>query len=68
MLLTGLPFLVVGAVLVLAGARVLNALALGDDIARGLGAVGVDRLVLGVAVVLLAGPPRPWPDRSRSSA
>ena len=36
-LLTGLPFLVVGAVLALAGARLLNALALGDDLARGLG-------------------------------
>ena len=55
-LLTGLPFLVVGAVLALAGARVLNALALGDDVARGLGRrTAVDRLVIGVAVVLLAG-------------
>ncbi len=55
-LLTGLPFLVVGAVLALTGARVLNALALGDDVARGLGRrTGIDRLVIGVAVVLLAG-------------
>ncbi len=55
-LLTGLPFLVVGAVLALAGARVLNALALGDDVARGLGRrTALDRLVIGVAVVLLAG-------------
>ncbi len=55
-LLTGLPFLVVGAVLALTGARVLNALALGDDVARGLGRrTAVDRVVIGVAVVLLAG-------------
>ena len=40
----------------LASARSLNALALGDDLARGLGRrVAVDRLVIGVAVVLLAG-------------
>ena len=37
MLLAGLPFLVVGALLALAGARLLNTLALGDDLARGLG-------------------------------
>ena len=50
-LLTGLPFLVVGAVLALGGARLLNALALGDDLARGLGRrVARDRLVLGLAV------------------
>ena len=55
-LLTGLPFLVVGAVLAFACTRSLNALALGDDLARGLGRrVGADRLVIGVAVVLLAG-------------
>ena len=33
-LLTGLPFLLVGAALVLPGARVLNALALGDELSR----------------------------------
>ena len=55
-LLTGLPFLVVGAVLALGGFRLLNALALGDDLARGLGRHVVrDRLVLGLACVLLAG-------------
>jgi iron complex transport system permease protein len=55
-LMVGLPFVVVGAALVLLGARRLNTLALGDDLARGLGRrTGVDRLVLGVAVVLLAG-------------
>lgn len=55
-LLIGLPFLVVGAVLALACSRTLNALALGDDLARGLGRrVWLDRLVIGVAVVLLAG-------------
>ena len=55
-LMTGLPFLVVGAVLALGGARLLNALALGDDLARGLGRHLVrDRLALGIAIVLLAG-------------
>ena len=54
--LTGLPFLVAGAVLALAGARTLDTLALGDDLARGLGRrTLVDRLVVGIAVVLLAG-------------
>ncbi|MCW2622014.1 MAG: iron transporter permease, partial [Frankiales bacterium] len=55
-LLVGLPFLAVGALLGLGSVRSLNALALGDDLARGLGRrVAVDRLVIGVAVVLLAG-------------
>lgn len=55
-LLVGLPFLAVGAVLGLASVRSLNALALGDDLARGLGRrVVVDRAVVGLAVVLLAG-------------
>ena len=46
----------VGALLGLACARTLNALALGDDLARGLGRhVLRDRLVVGVATVLLAG-------------
>ncbi|MEP9382207.1 iron ABC transporter permease [Nocardioides sp. KR10-350] len=53
---TGLPFLGVGALLALAGARTLDTLALGDDLARGLGRrTAVDRLVIGLAVVLLAG-------------
>jgi iron complex transport system permease protein len=55
-LATGLPFLVVGALLALAGARLLNTLALGDDLARGLGRrTGRDRLVVALALVLLAG-------------
>jgi iron complex transport system permease protein len=55
-LLTGLPLLVVGMVVALGCARLLNTLALGDDLARGLGRRTVrDRLVLGGAVVLLAG-------------
>jgi iron complex transport system permease protein len=55
-LLTGLPFLVIGAVLALAAARGLNTLALGDDLARGLGRrTAVDRVVVGAAIVLLAG-------------
>ena len=52
----GLPFLAVGLVLALSGSRVLDALALGDDLARSLGRrTAVDRVVLGVAIVLLAG-------------
>ena len=55
-LVLGAPFLLVGAVLALTSTRLLNALALGDDLARGLGRRLVrDRLVLGAAVVLLAG-------------
>ena len=50
------PFLILGLVLGLSSAPRLNALALGDDVARGLGrSVGVDRCVLGIAIVLLAG-------------
>ncbi|WP_395694353.1 FecCD family ABC transporter permease [Nocardioides sp.] len=55
-LATCLPFLGVGALVALAMAPVLDALALGDDVARGLGRrVDRDRLVTGAAVVLLAG-------------
>lgn len=55
-LLVGLPFLLVGATLALCGARILNTLALGDDLARGLGrSVVRDRLLVGAAFVLLAG-------------
>lgn len=55
-LLAGLPFLVVAALLAVPGARLLDALALGDDVARGLGRhVTRDRLVVGLAIVLLAG-------------
>jgi iron complex transport system permease protein len=50
------PFLVVGVVLALAAGRMLNVLALGDDLARGLGqSVAMGRLVVVVAVVLLSG-------------
>ena len=55
-LLIGLPFLLLGALLALAGARLLNTLALGDDLARGLGRnTARDRVFLGIAIVLLAG-------------
>ncbi|MFP3465919.1 FecCD family ABC transporter permease [Leifsonia sp. SIMBA_070] len=51
-----LPTLVAGAVLALLLGRLLNGLALGDDVARGLGQrVGVTRVLCGVAIVLLAG-------------
>lgn len=50
------PFLVIGAVMALLGARVLDALALGDDLAKGLGRrTGLDRVFVGIAVVLLSG-------------
>lgn len=55
-LLTGLPFVAVGAALAFAGAGLLNTLALGDDVARGLGRRTTrDRTLLAVAIVLLAG-------------
>jgi iron complex transport system permease protein len=55
-LLAGLPFLVLGALVALAGARLLDTLALGDDLARGLGRRTTrDRLVIALAIVLLAG-------------
>lgn len=54
--LTVLPFLAAGAVLAVAGARLLDTLVLGADLARGLGRhVGRDRALLGLAVVLLCG-------------
>ncbi|MEU6787419.1 iron ABC transporter permease [Nonomuraea angiospora] len=50
------PFVAVGAVLALAGGRVLNTLALGDDVARSLGQnVTRARIICGVAVMILAG-------------
>jgi iron complex transport system permease protein len=55
-LTVGLPFLLVGVGLALAGMRLLDTLALGDEVARGLGRrTALDRLLLGVAIVLLAG-------------
>ncbi|MEV0071328.1 MULTISPECIES: iron ABC transporter permease [unclassified Amycolatopsis] len=50
------PFIVVGVVLALVSARMLNALALGEDVARGLGQnVAVARAVCALAVVVLCG-------------
>lgn len=50
------PFIVTGLVLALALGRPLNALALGDDVGRGLGAsVGRTRLLGAVGVTLLCG-------------
>ncbi|ORI15398.1 iron ABC transporter permease [Rhodococcus sp. 1168] len=50
------PFVIVGSVLALVIARPLNALALGDDLARSLGAkVNSTRVIGVVAVTLLAG-------------
>ncbi len=54
--LPGMPFLAVGAVIVLLTGRILNSLALGDDIARGLGQrVGLARAVTALGIVLLCG-------------
>lgn len=51
-----LPFLVVGAALAFGSARALNALSLGDDVARSLGQrVGLARFAGAVAVILLTG-------------
>lgn len=51
-----LPFIAVGTILALASGRVLNALSLGDDVARSLGQqVGWSRVLSAVAVVLLCG-------------
>jgi iron complex transport system permease protein len=50
------PFIVVGVVLALVAARMLNALALGEDVARSLGQnVPAARLVCALAVVVLCG-------------
>lgn len=50
------PFLLVGTVMALSAGRSLNALAMGDDVARSLGArVGAARVFSAVAVVLLVG-------------
>lgn len=51
-----LPFLLAGMVLALVSGRVLNALSLGDDVARGLGQrVGAARLLAAASVVVLCG-------------
>lgn len=50
------PFLLGGAVIALLLGRSLNGLALGDDLARGLGQrVGLSRLAAGIAIVVLCG-------------
>ncbi|MDJ0338069.1 iron chelate uptake ABC transporter family permease subunit [Cryobacterium sp. PH31-O1] len=50
------PFILVGAILAIVAARMLNALALGDDLARGLGQnLVIARIVCAVAIVLLCG-------------
>lgn len=55
-LAAGLPFLALGGIVALPAGRMLNALALGDDVARGMGRIiWRDRLVIGVAIILLAG-------------
>ncbi|MEE2570429.1 iron ABC transporter permease [Pseudarthrobacter sp. J64] len=55
-LLPGLPFLAIGTVIVLFSGRILNSLALGDDVARGLGQrVGLVRVISALGIVLLCG-------------
>lgn len=50
------PFLLVGAVLALATARLLDGLSMGDDVARALGQrIGLSRGLAGLAAVILAG-------------
>ena len=50
------PFIAVGTLMALASGRVLNALALGDDVARSLGQrVGLARIFSAASVVLLVG-------------
>ncbi|MCZ9883759.1 FecCD family ABC transporter permease [Arthrobacter sp. B2a2-09] len=54
--LTGLPFLLLGALIVLGSGRILNSLALGDDVARGLGQnVALARGFTALGIVLLCG-------------
>lgn len=55
-ILTVLPFIAAGAAIVLCTGRLLNTLALGDDMARGLGQrPGVGRSVSALGIVLLCG-------------
>ncbi|WP_449396164.1 FecCD family ABC transporter permease [Devosia riboflavina] len=50
------PFILVGAVLALASARLLDGLSMGDDVARSLGQrIGLSRGLAGLASVILAG-------------
>lgn len=55
-ILPALPFLLLGALIVLSTGRILNSLAMGDDIARGLGQrVGLVRGMTALGIVLLCG-------------
>ena len=55
-ILPALPFLLLGAAIVLCTGRILNNLALGDDLARGLGQrVGLSRGISALGIVLLCG-------------
>jgi iron complex transport system permease protein len=55
-IVAGLPFLLIGASIVLGSGRILNSLALGDDMARGLGHnVALARGVTALGIVLLCG-------------
>ena len=55
-LLPLIPFLAVGAAILLASGRLLNGLSLGDDVARGLGQnVNLSRGIMAIGVVLLCG-------------
>ena len=50
------PFLILGMVLALASARLLDGLSMGDDVARALGQrIGLSRSLAGLAAVILAG-------------
>ncbi|MET0323811.1 MAG: iron chelate uptake ABC transporter family permease subunit, partial [Ilumatobacteraceae bacterium] len=50
------PFIIIGLVMALASAPMLNTLALGDDVARGLGQrIGLSRLLGATCIVLLCG-------------
>lgn len=50
------PWIVVGLVLALVSSRALNAIALGDDVARSFGArVGLTRVMVALAITLLCG-------------
>ena len=50
------PFIIVGLVMAIASGPMLNGLALGDDVARGLGQrIGLSRVIGAVGIVLLCG-------------
>lgn len=54
--LSVLPFVLLGAIILLCSGRLLNTLALGDDMARGLGQrPGLGRAISAVGIVLLCG-------------